>query len=121
MTLVTSVAETLGNPANTFRQAAISSLSPRGIRKGNTVQAENDRGGNGDTREQRGEGKDRCWERSFPDGSVNGLKWVLDVLDDLVAYSDHRGELLLKIELERARTRASELICRSKAGNKPAA
>lgn len=59
-------------------------------------------------------GKDRGWERSFPDGSVKGLTWVLDVLDDLAAFADDRGETALKAELEQTRTRAAALLTANK-------
>jgi len=30
------------------------------------------------------------WERSFPQGTVEGVTWILDVLDDLAAFSECR-------------------------------
>ncbi len=82
------------------------------------MRADNGCGGDNETHTQRGDRNNRRWERSFPDGSVSGLKWVLDVLDDLIGYADDRGEELLKAELAQARSRASEVIAQRRTGSK---
>jgi hypothetical protein len=113
MTLVTAVSETPGNPQVTFPEASRLHISQRGKRKVKTMHAGQDRSNRNicrGTHGQGGEGNDRGWERSFPDGSVKGLSWILDVLDDLAAFADHRGETALKAELEQARSRASDLL-----------
>ena len=62
----------------------------------------------GDGRSGRGSG--RSWERSFPEGSVEGTGWMLDVLDDLIAYARHHGHPALALELVQARQKVSLLL-----------
>lgn len=50
------------------------------------------------------------WERSFPQGSVCGQDWVVDVLDDLIAFCQSKNHHSIAADLQTARYTAESLL-----------
>lgn len=54
--------------------------------------------------------KAASWENSFPAGSISGSDWILDVLDDLIAYCAANKLETPAIDLIQARTRIERTL-----------
>lgn len=54
----------------------------------------------------------QSWERSFPPASVEGADWVIDVLDDLIAYCAHHHFGQIQTPLATARGQIAQCLGR---------
>lgn len=45
----------------------------------------------------------KSWERSFPKVTVEGCMWMLDVLEDLIAFANDRELVRISVDLQEAR------------------
>lgn len=50
------------------------------------------------------------WERSFPHTTFDGTDWIIDVLDDLAAFSAHQGLTQVEKELCCTKVRVASLL-----------
>ena len=45
----------------------------------------------------------KSWERSFPQATIEGCMWMLDVLEDLIAFANDRELVRIGADLQEAR------------------
>ena len=45
----------------------------------------------------------KSWERSFPKATIEGYMWMLDVLEDLIAFANDRELIRIGADLQEAR------------------
>ncbi|MGI1661756.1 hypothetical protein ACRDNQ_05910 [Palleronia sp. KMU-117] len=52
----------------------------------------------------------RSWERSFPRSTIEGARWMIDVLDDLIAFSKDRELFQIAADLQEARDKVHKKL-----------
>lgn len=52
----------------------------------------------------------QSWDRSFPAETVDGFRWVLDVLDDLAAFTGSNGLPEIAEDIEQMRGRVADRL-----------